>query len=238
MMRPGILILAGLASLAAVAGHDYRAIFGDDYELALAKMDEFRPSFERLCGLYQADTAVVASMVFPELLRYSELRNYFETAGLELVYNSLGSDYGDFSVGVFQMKPSFAERLEARVMADTALAASLGGKMAYAQRRPELVRAERVRRLQQIDWQVFYALSLCLLLDRTHAGLAFADKSQKIRFYATAYNHGFESPAQEILDWQDRRFFPNGGSLIYEQYAFSDVSRYFYQEDFHAIFGP
>ena len=54
----------------------------------------------------------VTAIVYPELLRYNYIQDFIETSGLELIYMRYGAKTADFSIGHFQMKPSFAEHIE------------------------------------------------------------------------------------------------------------------------------
>ena len=49
------------------------------------------------------------AVIFPELVRYSALRDKMEITLLKALYINLGDEYANFSIGQFQMKPSFAE---------------------------------------------------------------------------------------------------------------------------------
>ncbi len=60
----------------------------------------------------EVDPNFARAIVFPETVRYSFLQNQAEIAGLMVLYVKYGSAYADFSVGRFQMKPSFAEQIE------------------------------------------------------------------------------------------------------------------------------
>ena len=55
------------------------------------------------------------AVVFPELIRYSALRDKIEITLLKSLYIYKGDDYADFSIGQFQMKPSFAELIHKNV---------------------------------------------------------------------------------------------------------------------------
>jgi len=54
----------------------------------------------------------VLSIVFPELIRFNAIQDKIETFALQSLYVKYGKDYANFSVGPFQVKPSFAESLE------------------------------------------------------------------------------------------------------------------------------
>ena len=49
------------------------------------------------------------AIFFPELIRYSFIRDLLETTALEYLYIENGKNYADFSIGRMQMKPSFIE---------------------------------------------------------------------------------------------------------------------------------
>lgn len=55
------------------------------------------------------------AIVSPELIRWTAFKDFFETTALELLYVKKGKTYADFSIGHFQIKPSFVEQLEAYV---------------------------------------------------------------------------------------------------------------------------
>jgi hypothetical protein len=87
---------------------NYYEIFGADYEYAVNKIEE---------NSWWADTLVknnidpqfALSVIFPELIRYSSISDFIEVKALEVLYVQYGKDYSDFSIGLFQMKPEFAE---------------------------------------------------------------------------------------------------------------------------------
>ena len=66
-------------------------------------------------------THLLTPVVLPEVARFNGFSNFFETAALEAFYVEDGSGVVDFSIGPFQMKPSFAERVEHRVAAQPSL---------------------------------------------------------------------------------------------------------------------
>jgi len=63
-------------------------------------------------GFGSKDAAKMIAIVFPEMLRYNENLEEIETQLLKSLYVRFGNRYADFSIGYFQMKPSFAEKIE------------------------------------------------------------------------------------------------------------------------------
>jgi hypothetical protein len=55
----------------------------------------------------------------------------------------------------------------------------------------------------------------------------FKDDAEKIKFFATAYNHGFDCSETEIRSWMNIRYFPSGAGQA--NYAYGDVALEFYQ---------
>ncbi len=130
------------------------------------------------------DPAFALAIVFPEIIRYSAIRDWAETKALEVLYVQYGSPYADFSIGRFQIKPTFAELLDGN-------SASTGS--------PESIRLQRLRRLQDLKGQLQYLIMFCKHLDFLFPEYRIATTEEKLRFYATAYNTGFHKSKQQIL---------------------------------------
>ena len=82
---------------------DYRAIFGDDWQRAEQFLVENRKWIEPELTAYKIDFNEAMAVVFPELVRYSALRDFMETTLLKALYINLGEEYADFSIGQFQI---------------------------------------------------------------------------------------------------------------------------------------
>lgn len=65
-----------------------------------------------LSDLNESEKAEVLSIVFPEIIRWNEFQDVIEISADRTLYVNGGSKLGDFSLGSFQMKPSFIESLE------------------------------------------------------------------------------------------------------------------------------
>jgi len=128
--------------------------------------------------------AFALAIVFPEIIRYSAIRDWAETKALEVLYVQYGSPYADFSVGRFQIKPSFAELLDSNrpTAAD-----------------PASIRLQRLHRLQDIKGQLHYLILFCKQMEIHFPEYRTAKPEEKLRFYATAYNTGFHKSKEQIL---------------------------------------
>jgi hypothetical protein len=229
-----------LAALAlcppAARAEDFEQAFGRAYERALRVVaDRQQAWMDRLTSL-GADAGTLVPVVFPELLRHSPLRAEVENAALATLYIARGARAADFSVGLFQMKPSFVERLEEAVagLADAPEALSLISR--YPAEAGEAARrGERYRRLCREDWQLLYLAGMerVVLARFPLEGLS---REEMIRFLAAAYNHGFWRPREEILAAEDWRLFPTGGLFGRPApFRYTDVAVDFYRRHWRAL---
>lgn len=83
-----------------------------EWEQAAQRAKERRAAWREVFESLEADPAECEAVVFPELLRYSRVQDGVEQAALLALYVQGGKAKADFSVGMFQMKPSFAEQVE------------------------------------------------------------------------------------------------------------------------------
>lgn len=161
----------------------------------------------------------------PELSQYNRVSDLAQTYALKVLYVQSGKHYGDFSIGPFQMKPSFAELLEREMRKSPELQA-LFPEIPVAAEDTREARAERIRRLQSAAWQRTY-LSLSLFC--RIAGLRFRDglpaaEKDRLRLFANAYNIGLLHDAAYLLE-DNRRCFPRGGT---PKFRYADLSVWFY----------
>ncbi|MCK4920170.1 MAG: hypothetical protein KAS71_03940 [Bacteroidales bacterium] len=214
------------------SAHDinYREIFKEEYDKAALFMDENKDIIEKTCRLFDNNPFVISSIIFPEAIRYSMIRDYLETASLELVYVSTGE--ADFSIGSFQIKPSFAERVEYYAKHEMKfIEAELLDWFSYDEGLKDYqIRKERLERLKSTEGQLLYVnLFYKYLLNRF-------DKLNKngaeylIKFSSTAYNHDFEADMKEIEIYMSKAFFPWGVKNDKEKFNYADIAWYYYQD--------
>ncbi|MBI5218152.1 MAG: hypothetical protein HY958_04400 [Bacteroidia bacterium] len=213
----------------------FSKIFRDDYTNAVNFIKQNKTLIEKTCSQYDNENAVVLSVVFPELIRYSYFKDFFETSALEVVYTKYGSGYVDFSIGRLQMKPSFIETLENTVLKDDSLHQRYKIITEFKSDKPELIRQTRVERLKTLKWQLIYANCFIAIMDEKFKDVEWPDIKEKIRIYATAYNHGFNHSLEKIKKWQSDKTFPYGGTNPENQYAYGDVAVDFYLNGYSGI---
>lgn len=236
-----VLLLSGSAdrtqpipkgkAAASADGHpqelNYAEIFGDDYADALALADELQEAFDAL----QTDSEekkFLTAIVFPELIRYSQFRDLMETEALELGYVRYGAEAVDFSIGQLQMKPSFVEQLEAYVRHAETLAKTHDAITVFSDSSAAGMRRERVARLGSLNWQARYLSCFYDVTAEKFRDVSRQHDAEALPFFATAYNRGFSASRQEIERWEAVCAFPYGTKYKGTQYAYADISLYFF----------
>jgi len=201
--------------------------FQDRYDQAMIYCEEVQPSFNTIANSYGLDYREVLPIAFPECVRYSSIKDEFEVLSLEYVYTQLGKDGADFSVGHFQMKPSFLEQIENGI---TQLEGKqiLKDRFAYSIRDVKKQRAERIARLTNDKWQIHYLCAFFTLMEVKYQEEEWTETVDKINFYAAAYNYGFNSKKEEIKNWQTVQAFPYGDGG--EKEAYSTIASSYYNK--------
>lgn len=205
----------------------YAEIFGKDYHDALQYMQRKQPLIRWVWQPYGTDAAIMLPVVFPERIRYSIVHDFFETRFLETVYTRYGPKYADFSIGDFQMKPSFVVQLEQKLRQDSGLRHKYPRLAMPPDSSPDS-RKERVRRLKSTEYQLRYLALFYDIVRKTYP-LRQWDTLEQIRILAAAYNTGFSLPIEKIRAACDFRYFPYGTNHRGKQYAYTDVATDFYQ---------
>jgi hypothetical protein len=219
--------------LAAPAAHaaveDYRAIFGERYTEA----EDYLKQNSWIVGvlhLSAANTQCALAVVFPEIIRYSYLQDKIQVRALKVLYVQYGRKYANFSVGRFQMKPSFIELLESdwNKLASAEEKAAAGIPAFAAGDRPE-ERGERVRRLDDMAWQARYLRLFMLVMEKRYGHLVFTDAEDRLRFYATAYNAGYAAGEARIRRALADKHFHLEIFAPKKTYNYADVAVQFYR---------
>ncbi len=207
---------------------NYRDLFGDDWKKASAFEKENRVWMEPLISKYNISYPLAISIIFPELVRYSALRDKMEITLLKTLYVNLGEDYANFSIGVLQMKPSFAESIREQA---SAVSAEIPGIVFAESSIFENIIAFRksiVKDLEDPKTQINYLVAFLKICEKKFDSQN-GDELSRIRFLATAYNYGFNKTAAEIENMSDKKFF-NTKLFKTENYSYADVSVFWYNE--------
>jgi hypothetical protein len=194
----------------------YAKAFGDSYhraeEILANNLTQFQV-FEHSCN---CNTSEIMAIVFPELLRYNDLNNLFETSALELLYAEGGISEVDFSIGAAQIKPSFAERME-QVNTDYSLIPKFSGDHTEARR-------ERLQRLENIQWQFRYVCAFSHYMYSRFPNINSLSDKERVMFLAAAYNLGPDADETDIVKWQYIKAFPYGKKYLGTQYSYAAIA--------------
>ena len=230
-MRAIIPIFLLLTSFQVADSFDYKKEFGNDYKLAITFLQQHRDVIERQANQFNIPPKELSAIVFPELIRYNKVYDAIEIESLKYLYISEGKKYADFSVGYFQMKPSFAEMVErdaARLPGKEFLVKSHFKELGNLPDN-EANRKARVKRLTNLEQQVTYLCVFYKICEKKFSGKKFATTSDKLKMYATCFNAGYQRTYKDLLLFQSKKQFHTGKFFTSEKYNYADISRYYFE---------
>ncbi len=225
MLFPFILSLLLFTGTAFAQDTDFKKIFGKDWDKAEAFLSENESWMKQACARYHVSYPVAAAIIFPELVRYSALRDKIEITLLKTLYINLGDEYADFSIGPFQMKPSFAQTVgeKARLLKDR-ISTQFSDKITYSNDRE--YRDSIVNSLEKPQSQLIYLIAFIKICDNMF-GFGTSDDNYRLKILATAYNCGLNKNPEQIKAMSDRKFF-NTKLYATQNYCYSAVSLFWY----------
>ena len=183
-----------------------------------------KPALEK----YHISYPVAIAVVFPELVRYSALRDKMEITLLKTLYINLGSDYANFSIGRFQMKPSFVETILDEMPVEMIGNSDL--KLKVKSDFEDLIDFRRsvVNNLEDTRSQFYYLIAFLKVCEKKFT-YGQNDEILRLKFLATAYNYGLDKSSSDIENMIEKRFF-NTRLFKTENYSYADVALYWYKE--------
>lgn len=226
------VVTAVLVAACSLGGHidtpDFRQIFKDNWTTAEHNVEKQRKVWDVIFNEFAIPADLAVAVIFPEQIRYSTLQNVMETAAVKALYVQGGTRMANFSIGRFQMKPSFAEEVEREWM-QTDWRHDYGIYFDLS----ENVEARRARilRLDDVQWQCIYLSLFVKLLYRRCPQLSELNEVEQVRFCATAYNASFKGSYEDIQSKSRKAFFHTDfiatSSTAY--YVYPDIAVYYYR---------
>lgn len=207
---------------------DYTAIFGHKYIEAEAFISKNSWISDTLTKL-SIDPQLAISIVFPEILRYSTIQDKIETHSLEVLYAQYGSKYADFSIGQFQIKPSFAYRIEKnwnKLSKKNHFKAQIN--LFDTADKPQS-RLQRIYRLKDNKWQVKY-IALFFLIIEDKFNVCKLSVDERVKFCATAYNAGYWLNLNEIKKKERQNHYHTSLIKPVKCYNYADISLFYYKK--------
>ncbi|RYZ99677.1 MAG: hypothetical protein EOP47_16125 [Sphingobacteriaceae bacterium] len=219
------LLFLGQQTLA----NDYRQIFGNQYTRAEKSATEIRPLIQKYAKAFNENSRLMEAIVFPELMRYNALYDAVETGSLIGLYARFGYEYANFSIGLLQMKPTFALSIETELAKhkQSQWVKALGfDKVSLIDDHKS--RLARVDRLENTEWQVKYLIAMLKCLKLKNSKLKLSE-AYKVKFTASAYNCGWNKSAAVIKSFISKKHYQTG-IMDSDRYAFADVTLYRFNE--------
>lgn len=219
--------LAGASDPLSSQSLNYPEIFGTDWKKAEDFISQNEPWIKMALKKYDVGYFEAMAVIFPELVRYSALRDKMETTLLKALYINLGKEYANFSIGHLQMKPSFAELLG---MSAGGLPGHRYSSMVRDSSDFDDIRDYRssiVKDLEDTGSQINYLIVFFKICSKRFELRKMAPE-ERIRFLATAYNYGFFKSGNEIRSMEGRKFFSTG-LVAKEYYSYADISVFWYE---------
>lgn len=173
--------------------------------------------------LSSEDSRMAMSIVAPELSQYSVYSDKAETGMLKVFY--VTRSISNFSIGMFQMKPEFVEKLEAEVARDTVLQ-HLFPDLPITGDTDRAIRNKRICRLASLEWHVKYLTVFMLLANRITANVHFANEEERLLYLATLYNGGLHLTPDNVEKLKKTKGFPH----FSKRFNYAEVCLEFYHK--------
>lgn len=210
-----------------IQAQNYQHVWEEDYAIAEATMIEYCPQFTLIAEANGMDTKEAMAVVFPETLRYSLVRDLLETEMVEFGYVNYGGNFADFSIGAFQMKPSFIERLEQYVCSNNKLK-GFQSLFSYSSTTPKGIRTERVEKLKKMEYQLEYLSCFLAIAFQEYEELNLMPPQERVKILAALFNAGFGYNLEELNKLAALKIFPYGSAFGKNQYSYAGISQDFY----------
>lgn len=203
-------------------------VFGNNWKNAELFISENEVWISDLLCENNVDYHFAMSMVFPELVRYSAIRDRMEITLLKALYVHYGTDYANFSIGVFQMKPSCAEVILREIpgLHDDKWASNFKAINSLVSENGK--RSIIVRELEDSRSQLLYVAAIVKLLNNTFRNYKWSSDLDKLKFYAAAYNCGFSNSEEFIRQQIDARSFHTGLIRSDNHYCYADIAAFYF----------
>ncbi|HTH55773.1 MAG TPA: hypothetical protein VL728_06980 [Cyclobacteriaceae bacterium] len=211
------------------AQEDYRKIFSSDYEAAIQFLANEEKWMDVIIQSHGLRPKEVKAIVFPELMRYNSFQDKMETFALESLYIQQGKTYANFSIGRFQIKPSFAENIEIDLIkkfGESEMKNFLNTPTTDTVQSLE-ARSARMKRIKEKETQLEYVCLFFRLMEQRYP--IWETEEEKIKFFASAYNSDYQKSSNEVKQFISKKFFHTGFAAM-KKYSYADIAWYYFGE--------
>ncbi|MGE5406222.1 MAG: hypothetical protein ACM3NR_00810 [Methanosarcina sp.] len=208
---------------------DYASLFASDWEKANSFLAENRTWMEPVLKRNHISYKLAAAVIFPELLRYSFLRDKMEITLLKSLYINLGEDYANFSIGQFQIKPSFANLIRQEAPAVLTRRSGIVFRDTSEFDNISDYRKSIITDLEDAMSEFNYVVAFIRICEKKY-DIPGKDEADRLKFIATAYNYGIDKTRQQIEAMESRKFF-HLNKYKSGMHSYSDVSLFWYNNN-------
>lgn len=223
-----IMMLFCFSSFTPLREDDIKHELEKEYREADAWLKQHQQLIQSKAGMHGIPQRMLMAIVFPELIRYNAVYDFMETTALSILYVQSGARYADFSIGHFQMKPSFAEMIEqdAQKLLDPTTLKMLNLQRGHVD--DEVQRRARINRLESVEGQLDYLVAFYRIMEQRTRSMTFNSDEEKLRYYATCYNSGYWKPVEEISRAMKQKYFHTGKLMSTATYNYAELSLEWY----------
>jgi hypothetical protein len=225
------LIIFFFFSLTSVidAQINYEEVFGSDWKKAQSFEKENRDWIKQIFNKNKIPYSEAMAVIFPELVRYSALRDRMEITLLKALYINLGEEYADFSIGQLQMKPSFASKIREEAAVYLKKRSGICFLQPSDYDDVQNYRKSIVADLEDVRSEFGYLVAFLKICEKKY-GTGHMIEEDRIRFLATAYNYSFEKEMSQIISMSQRKYFHTKIIKPSETYSYPEISLYWYNQ--------
>jgi len=225
-----IICIAFICAKRMYTQADFGKTFGAKAIAAEKQLNALQEEFALCKNICNADTKFMQSIVFPEVMRYSSIKDGVEAESLRTLYVQFGAAYANFSIGLFQMKPTFAEQVEVKSKQLLPQNIYKELQLAYTSTDEQSIRQQRVERLQDKDWQMVYLTAFISLCNEIYRTRTFSSPTEKLQWYATVYNAGFDRTNVFIKSKIEQDNFYLNQQMPGKKFKYAAIAAWFYNK--------
>lgn len=175
---------------------------------------------KNLTSLSTTEKLLALSIVAPEFSLFSKYTDIIELRALYVMY--LNTGISDFSVGPFQMKPSFVEDMEKFISNHQNMEEKYSFLIPKGNNRDK--RKFRLEHLSTWTGQLKYLDLFVSIVKVKTESVNFKSHKEKLKYWATVYNAGINCSHNQIIELQKKKDFPKFSN----KFNYSDVSYEFF----------
>jgi hypothetical protein len=231
-----VLLLAVAVSICLIyaknvySNADFAKEFGSKTAMAENKLQHMETNFALCAKQCHTNAGFLQSIVFPEVMRYNSLKDGIEAESLRTLYVLFGEEYADFSIGIFQMKPTFAAQVETKAKQLLTDSVYQDLQLNYSSNEAENIRRERVIRLQDEEWQLVYLTAFVSICNNIYKNKHFLSQTEKLQWYATVYNAGFNKTDEYIHHKISQDNFYLSQNMPGKKFKYAAIAAWYYNQ--------